>query len=130
MSAAQEQGVGDAPARRPELTGEKLLKHLARAARKHHNLTVREWKPGPVGKHSEHSYHCKTFPDGVGRAFDASGPKKDMNEFARAVRVRHGKHLTEGIHKPNLSIKNGKRVDPSFWDKDWDRHGDHIHIAI
>lgn len=39
--------------------------------------------------------------------------------------------LTEGIHNPNLSIKNMKSVSASFWGAaTWAEHKNHVHIAV
>lgn len=39
--------------------------------------------------------------------------------------------LTEGIHNPNLSIKDMKSVAPSFWGaQTWAEHTNHIHLAV
>jgi hypothetical protein len=42
-----------------------------------------------------------------------------------------GASLLEGIHNPNLSIKNGQVVPPGSWGaKTWAQHANHIHMAM
>lgn len=77
------------------------------------------------GKHAPGSFH------GQGLAEDLGGPGPAM---ARAVTYIKSsgiaRSLLEGIHKPGLSIKNGKAVPSSFWGGVWDEHANHIHIAL
>ncbi len=67
-----------------------------------------------------------------GNALDiASGDYGLMNRAAAYVRTRWGPSLKQGIHNPNLSINQGKTVDPSFWGASgWAGHADHIHMAL
>lgn len=121
------------------MNGEQTLKHLADVCRQH-GLNVWQWKPGPVGQHAANSYHSLTFPDGIGQAFDAFGPKKNMRECARYIATHYGDVVSEAIHNPgifrswqkwSLSRKHGQHVPPiRFWGIwEWLKHRDHIHIA-
>jgi len=115
-----------------QLEGEELIRHLAWAAQEKFNLKVHQWLPGRVGVHGDgrDSMHYHKFPSGIGRAFDAIGSPTNMRHFARWVRLNHP-NVTEGIHKPNLSIDNGRRVPSSFWgSKVWNEHANHVHIAV
>jgi hypothetical protein len=144
------------------LTGERLLTYLAaRARRKPFHLHVWQWKGhGPVGTHAPGSFHSQTFPDGIGKAFDAysaqfskgadgklakrAGLKPGsqivatvrMGLYARACRRAHEPHITELIHNspiPGLSasVKNGASVSASFWGAEtWAEHRNHVHVAV
>lgn len=77
------------------------------------------------GTHATDSYHYKK------RAVDISGSPQEMHQAAAWI----GKHLThvlvEGIHNPNLSVKNHKAVSASFWGSEtWAAHANHIHLAV
>ncbi|MGH9225034.1 MAG: peptidoglycan-binding domain-containing protein [Acidimicrobiales bacterium] len=109
------------------------LVELGHAAERDFGLTVTEcsapgaparWAPVHPG-HSANSLHFS------GRAFDTSGPTTAMRAFAAFVDERVGS-ITELIHNPNGSIKDGKRVAaPTFWgDATWAAHVDHVHVAI
>jgi uncharacterized protein YutE (UPF0331/DUF86 family) len=77
------------------------------------------------GGHAANSYHYR------GMAVDISGASEIMNAAARWIRSSMGKSLTEGIHNPGLSIKNGQQVPPGFWGGTvWGQHANHIHIAV
>lgn len=75
-----------------------------------------------------------------GTSFHESGRAADIASFDTGLMRRAAqwiktsslaRQLSEGIHNPNLSIKNGKTVPPGFWGADtWAGHADHIHIAI
>jgi hypothetical protein len=109
--------------------GEELLKTLARQA-KAMKLTVWQWKPGPVAAgHAGNSYHYQTYRDGVGKAFDAYGSLYRMWRYARWIN-KHAPQVTEGIHNPGLSRKNGQRVSSSYWGPvTWRAHRNHVHVA-
>lgn len=72
------------------------------------------------------SYHSS------GRAVDMAGPPAYMNKVARWINSSgFYRHLTEGIHNPTLSVKNGQKVPPSFWGPVvWPQHLNHIHMAL
>lgn len=77
------------------------------------------------GGHARGSYHYK------GEAADISGSSGLMFKAANWIKRVMGRNLTEGIHNPNLSIKFGKRVSPSFWGgATWAEHANHIHLAV
>lgn len=77
------------------------------------------------GGHAKNSYHYR------GMAADIGGPAGMMNAAAAWIQKTMGGSLTEGIHNPNLSIKNGKNVPSSFWGPTtWAGHANHIHLAI
>jgi hypothetical protein len=78
------------------------------------------------GSHASNSYHY------LGRACDvASGDYALMNRAAKWINDNMLSVLTEGIHNPGLSIKNGARVDPSYWGAaTWAEHQNHIHVAV
>ena len=124
------------------LRGERLLNAIAHTARTKFKLHVWQWEGHPelgaVGTHAPGSLHYQTYPDGIGRAFDAYGPSENMIHFARWV-AHHAPQVTEGIYQSNygtrhsLSIKNGQRkgnpVD--FWGQAvWDEHKNHVHIGV
>lgn len=103
------------------------LMHLALVAKNRFGLSVGEYPPfGPVHRvHADGSYHYR------GRAFDASGDAGSMKAFALWVTENYGSQITELIHNPGFSIKNGRRVEPSFWGADtWAAHSNHVHVAI
>ena len=76
------------------------------------------------GTHAKNSYHYR------GMAVDIGGPGGLMNAASDWIRQTYGNVLIEGIHNPNLSIKNGQPVPPSFWGGGtWAGHANHIHIA-
>jgi hypothetical protein len=75
------------------------------------------------GTHATNSLHYQ------GRAVDVAG--SNMNTAADWLKANYGRVLTEGIHNPNLSIKYGKEVAPSFWGSStWAEHLNHIHMAL
>jgi SLT domain-containing protein len=78
------------------------------------------------GGHAANSYHYK------GEAVDiASGDYGYMTKAAAWIKQKMGRNLTEGIHNPNLSVKDGKNVAPSFWGTTtWANHANHIHLAV
>lgn len=74
------------------------------------------------GGHASGSYHY------LGRAVDLAGG--DMNASAAWIAAHMTGVLTEGIHNPNLSVKNASHVAPSFWGPAvWGEHLNHIHLA-
>lgn len=115
----------------PKLHGERLLKELAHVARYGFNLSVWQWagRTAPVTGHSAHSMHYLRWPDGIGKAFDAYGSAKNMEDYGRWV-DQHAPQIDEGIHNPGLSRKNGQHVDPSTWGSvTWGAHTNHTHIG-
>jgi hypothetical protein len=79
-------------------------------------------RPGDPGYH------------GKGLARDLGGPANVMAEAAAWTQLNLVSALLEGIHRglggKNLSVKNGKPVDPSFWGAStWAGHADHLHLA-
>lgn len=75
------------------------------------------------GTHAKGSYHY------LGEAADLAG--SGMNQASQWV-LSSGlfRRLAEGIHNPNLSVKSGSAVSPSFWGaKTWADHTTHIHLA-
>lgn len=73
------------------------------------------------GGHAKNSLHYR------GAAVDLAGG--DMNAAAAWLGAHYA--LTEGIHNPNLSMKNGQVVPSSFWGQaTWDAHGNHIHVGM
>lgn len=71
------------------------------------------------------SYHER------GMAADIGGSAELMRRAAAWIKSSMGSKLAEGIHNPNLSIKNGKNVPASFWGgTTWANHANHIHIAV
>jgi len=103
------------------------LFHLALEAKNRFGLSVGEYPPfGPV-----HNVHARGSLHYLGRAFDASGPAASMRAFALWVTNNYGSHITELIHNPGFSIKNGRRVPPSFWGAaTWAAHSNHVHVGI
>lgn len=77
------------------------------------------------GKHAANSLHYQ------GLAEDLAGPGPAMTRAVSYIKSSGiARSLLEGIHKPGLSIKNGKTVPSSFWGGVWDKHGGHIHLAL
>lgn len=77
------------------------------------------------GTHAHASYHY------FGEAADLGGDPAYMKQAADWIATNLTSELTEGIHNPNLSVKNGKSVNPSFWGSStWSEHVNHIHIAV
>jgi hypothetical protein len=77
------------------------------------------YRPGDPGYH------------GKNEARDLGGDSRTMLQAAAWIGSHFGRSLTEGIHNPNLSVKYGKNVPPSFWgEPTWAEHANHIHIAI
>lgn len=77
------------------------------------------------GTHAPGSYHYQGLAEDLGGSEDAMAR-------ASAYLMSSGayKSLLEGIHKPGLSVKDGKTVPSSFWGGVWDQHANHIHIAL
>lgn len=103
------------------------LYHLATVAKQQFGLSVTEYPPfGPV-----HQVHTSTSLHYKGKAFDCSGPEVRMHAFAQYVQSNYGRTVTELIHNPGFSIKDGQVRPPSFWGADvWAGHKDHVHVAI
>jgi hypothetical protein len=77
--------------------------------------------------HSANSWHEQTYPDGVGKAFDAYGAQQTA--YAQYLDA-HAPQLTELINNPGASRKNGHHVSPSFWGSmTWRNHTNHTHVA-
>jgi hypothetical protein len=94
------------------------------------NIVLRQF-PGLVitsttrGGHASGSYHY------LGRAADIAGTTSLMNQAAGWIKSNIAAQLTEGIHNPNLSVKYGKEVGPSYWGSTtWGEHTNHIHLAV
>ena len=70
---------------------------------------------------------------GQGMAVDISNPGNVLavnNNFARAIMSAFG-NITELIHNPNASVKNGRVVPSSFWGAStWAQHLNHVHWAM
>lgn len=79
-----------------------------------------------TGGHASGSYHY------LGEALDISGASGVMNAAAGWVNSSGlFRSLAEGIHNPNLSVKFGRQVPPSFWGgATWGEHTNHIHVAV
>lgn len=77
------------------------------------------------GRHVGGSYHYQ------GRAVDLAGPGSTMNTAAGWVRSSGMyRRLKEGIHNPNLAIKNGRVTSgPGTFGAVWAGHRNHIHLA-
>jgi hypothetical protein len=75
------------------------------------------------GTHASHSLHFE------GRAADLAGG--DMDAIGTWIAQHLTAKLTEGIHNPTLSVKDGKPVGSSFWGTAvWAEHVNHIHIGV
>jgi Rv2525c-like, glycoside hydrolase-like domain len=74
------------------------------------------------GNHAANSYHYS------GRACDLAGA--DMDAAGQWIHDHLEGTLLEGIHYPNLSVKNKGEVPGGFWgDASWRSHSNHIHLA-
>jgi hypothetical protein len=77
------------------------------------------------GTHAGSSLHY------LGEAVDIGGSASRMLAGAAWLGKTWGRSLEEGIHNPNLSIKHGHPVSPSFWgEPTWGEHANHIHIGV
>src|SRR5438552_565158 len=118
-------GAGSSNAQQqPSDTDPALLQYLQKEAHDKFGLTITE----PIGRDS--GGHVADSLHKSGRAFDASGTAKQMAAFTQFVRKNFGKSVTELIHNPGGSIKNGKPVAPSFWGNVWGEHVNHVHVGI
>jgi hypothetical protein len=55
----------------------------------------------------------------------------NMARFSQWVEANYLRQLAEVIHNPTSSVKNGRRVPPSFWGaKTWEAHRNHVHLGI
>ena len=82
--------------------------------------TKRNWGTG--------SYHD------AGKAIDIVGSGAQMKRAAQLIMSNFGTKIAELIHNPGFSVKNGKKVPPSFWGAStWANHGPrnwHVHWAM
>jgi hypothetical protein len=101
-----------------------LLAYLQGVAHDQFGLTITEPIGQDSGSHVANSLHKS------GRAFDASGTAAQMKAYTDWVSKNFGHSLTELIHNPGGSIKNGKPVPPSFWSTLWAKHKNHVHTGI
>lgn len=77
------------------------------------------------GSHATNSLHYE------GRAVDLGGSPAVMRKAAKWIARYLTGVLTEGIHNPGLSVKDKKKVPPSFWGSEtWNDHTDHIHVGV
>lgn len=99
-------------------------------------LKVDEFGPSIGQKFSDadtgvHPVHAANSCHYKGKAFDAVGTGLQMNNFALSMATEHKPQLSELIHNPGFSIKDGKDVPPSFWGTVvWNQHRNHVHIAV
>lgn len=101
-----------------------LLGFLQTAAREQFHLRLSEPIGSDSGGHVANSYHKQ------GRAFDAEGTAADMKAFSDWVAKNFGHSITELIHNPGGSIKDGKPASPSIWGSLWAKHRGHVHVAV
>lgn len=105
-----------------------LLEYLQKHAHEQFGLTITE----PIGRDS--GSHVADSLHKSGRAFDASGTPAQMKAFTDWLKHNFGSSLTELIHNPGGSIKNGKSVPSSFWNTPtqdiWGGHAGHVHVGI
>jgi len=81
------------------------------------------------GTHATDSLHYQGRAADLASPTDAAGLKY-MIDASGWIKQKMGAALAEGIHKPNLSIKDGSGVPASFWGAStWDDHWDHIHLG-
>lgn len=77
------------------------------------------------GTHVANSLHY------AGEAVDIGGDTQTMFDASAWIK-QSGlyRQLTEGIHNPNLSVNDGKFVDPSYYAAVWAEHANHIHLGV
>jgi hypothetical protein len=110
-----------------------LLVHVGLMSESRFGLRVAECDaPGaPARWGPVHPVHAPGSLHYAHRAADISGPEAQMHKFAAWVGQTHGPQLAELIHNPGSSVKNGGRVDPSFWGAaTWAAHRNHVHVAF
>lgn len=67
----------------------------------------------------------------AGEAVDVAGDTKTMFDASSWIKQTGlYRQLTEGIHNPNLSVSDGKFVDPSYYAAVWGEHANHIHLGV
>lgn len=82
------------------------------------------------GRHAANSLHYR----GMAVDLAISPANRDWLTYMRVaaewISVRLAHELSEGIHNPGLSVKDGHQVAPGFWGATtWAEHHDHIHIG-
>lgn len=77
------------------------------------------------GTHVANSLHY------AGEAVDIGGDTQTMFDASAWIKQTGlYRQLTEGIHNPNLSVNDGKFVDPSYYAAVWAEHANHIHLGV
>jgi hypothetical protein len=67
----------------------------------------------------------------AGEAVDVAGDTQTMFDASAWIKQTGlYRQLTEGIHNPNLSVSDGKFVDPSYYAAVWGEHANHIHLGV
>jgi hypothetical protein len=94
------------------------------------NQVMQQWPSLTIssttgGTHVSGSYHYE------GRAVDLVADSSYMDNAAQWIANNLTSQLTEGIHNPGLSVKNGQTVPSSYWGSaTWAEHVNHIHLAV
>lgn len=93
------------------------------------------WPEATVTSTTDHSVNTTSGNRSLhvdGMAFDIAGEPGYMNRMADWIKSSGiYKNLTEGIHNPNLSVKNGEIVPNTFWGPAvWAQHANHIHLGV
>lgn len=95
------------------------------------NLILKRWPRLIItsttgGVHAAGSLHYK------GEAADlAANDQTYMSEAASWIFDHLERYLTEGIHNPDLSVKDAKAVTSNYWgEPTWAEHLNHIHVGV
>jgi hypothetical protein len=131
--SATELGPEDPVLGDDELAAAGLLVTLCSIAEEHYGLRVGECDaPGAPSRWGPvHKVHAPGSLHYLHRAADISGLEASMHQFCSWVARTHGSQITELIHNPGCSIKNGKDVPSTYWgEKTWQAHRNHVHLGI
>ena len=91
---------------------------------------IKDKVPGAIITSTKRNWGTGSYHD-IGKAIDVGGSGALMKRVAQAIQSAWGSKITELIHNPGFSVKNGKRVSSGFWGGGtWGAHRDHVHWAM